>query len=59
MTSADSSTFYWKLAIFVISRNKDIDRILIHRLGFFELFRVFRICFNKHGCNFYNVGKIG
>ena len=35
LSSADISIFYWKSAIFLISRNPDIDCILMHNFQFF------------------------
>ena len=53
--------FHLKSAIFVSSKNTDIDCILVHNFSFFflKLFRVFKGCFNKSGCNFDDVKKIG
>ena len=52
LSSADITTFLPAIRTFVISRNKDIDCILMHSFYCFELFRVFKGCFDKHGCNF-------
>ena len=50
--------FYRKSATFVVSRNTDIDCILIHNFNFF-FFWVFIDYFNKQSCNFDDVSKIG
>ena len=38
LSSADTSIFYWKSAHFAISRNTDLDCILMHYFKFFYLF---------------------
>ena len=63
LSSADISFFQRKSANFAISRNADIDCILIHNFEFFSssLFNfswVFKD-FNKHGYNFDDVSKNG
>ena len=52
LSSAGISIFYQKSAIFVVSRNTDVDR------NFFNFVWVFKDCFNKHGCNFDYTSKI-
>ena len=51
-----SAFFHRKSATSFISRNTDIIYILIHNLQFFS---VFKDCFNRCGCNFPDVRKIG
>ena len=48
-----------KWSIILISRNIDIDCILIYNFKFFKRFWVFKGCFNKHGWNFDDVSKTG
>ena len=55
--SADISIFHRKWANFVISRNTEIDCILINSFYFF--FGLFKDFFIKKGCNFDDVSKIG
>ena len=43
-----SAFFHWKSATFAISRNTDIDCILIHISSFLNFFWVHRNCFNKY-----------
>ena len=38
LRSTDISIFHWKSVTFVISRNTDIDTILIHNFYFFKTF---------------------
>ena len=47
--------FFSPATFFVISRNTDIDCIS----NSFNFFWVRKRCLNKHGCNFYDVSKIG
>ena len=49
------SIFSPEILTFVISRNTDIDCILIHNFYFFLVF----LSFNKHGSSFVDVDKIG
>ena len=49
------SIFSPEILTFVISRNTDIDCILIHNFYFFKVF----LSFNKHGSSFVDVDKIG
>ena len=52
------SIFYRKSENFVISRNTDIDWILIDINNFFNFVWVLKVCFNKHGCNFDDISKL-
>ena len=51
LSSADISIFHRKSAIFIISRNTNVDCILMYNF--------FKGCFDKHGCNFHDISKIG
>ena len=54
-----SERFHQKPAVtFVISRNTNIDCILIHIFNFFNLFLVFKVSFNNHGCNLMMSAKL-
>ena len=55
----DQHFFDRKSVTFFISRNTDIDWILIHNFKLFQPVWVFKGCFNKCGCNIDNVSKIG
>ena len=52
LSSADTN-FSPKISKFVVSRNADIDCILVHN------FYLFKLSLNKHGYNFVDVGKNG
>ena len=47
-----SAFIQWKSVNFVISRNTDIDCILVHNFYFFSFSRVFKNFFSKPGNNF-------
>ena len=59
LISAGISVFHHKSASFAISRNANIDCVLIRNFNSFNLFRVLKDCFNKHGYNFDDVIKNG
>ena len=50
--------FYRKSTTFVMSRNTDIAFLYKNSHSFY-FFLVFKGCFNKHGCDFDDVSKIG
>ena len=52
-----SAFIHWKSANFVISRNIDIDCILVHDFYFLNFFWVFKDFFDKLGYNFDDVSK--
>ena len=55
-----STFFHWKSAKFAISRNTDVDCILLcMSSNSFNFFRLFKYYFNRHSYNFVNVSKNG
>ena len=50
LSSADIIIFHWKSANFAISRNANINCILMHKF-------LFKDCSNKYGYNFDDVNK--
>ena len=53
-----STSFHRKLTAFVISKNTDIDCIFNTLFLFFFNYLEVKDFYNKHGCNFDDVGKI-
>ena len=54
-----SEFFHQKSTALIISRNTDINCMLIHHFNSFNLFWVFKHCFNKYGYNFDDASKTG
>ena len=59
LSFANISIFSLEISKFAISKNTDIDCILILNFYFFNFFEVFKDCFNNHGYNFDDVSKNG
>ena len=59
LISANISIFHRESATFVISRNTELDWIYYIVYNSFNFGEVLKDCFNKYGCNFDNISKIG